>query len=71
MRLEQLQDLDLLKDSERVGFEPTVQFLTIQLLSRKPLSTTQPPLQVGFLYDNRLGAVVERMCQIYRFYLYL
>jgi hypothetical protein len=33
------------QDSERERFELSVQLLTIQLLSRKPLSTTQPPLR--------------------------
>jgi hypothetical protein len=38
-------------NSERVGFEPTVELLTPQLLSRKPLSTTQPPLQELLLIE--------------------
>jgi hypothetical protein len=32
--------------AERKGFEPSVELMTPQLLSRKPLSTTQPPLHL-------------------------
>ncbi len=36
--------------AERPGFEPGVRLITVQSLSRRPLSTTQPPLRMTMIF---------------------
>lgn len=45
--------------AERVGFEPTVPFLTGQLLSTEPLSTTQPSLHLPCVIVSKFIIMVN------------